>query len=301
MRNYSLCGLTRRLCILLPALCVAGALSARNDTIIRHFTDTVTSVSQVQDSTLRHREEIIPADSLERRGHYLEAHVGLGYGSLGYNLSGAENYASGSFSALLQLQYAWFFHPNWGIGAGLWFTNYTSFGHIGGLYTWLDQTHTLGIPISLQFQYGKEDWKARLFAALGIAPAFSVISKYRLLEGTIDHSGYYPAWALTLEDMHEFGLKDYVNEPCARGPLSVRPQAAVFADFGALFPLNKQTDLLLGCYANVAVNDVNSSSRQNIGWKDEVFTFMDEYHGAYATTNASASHPWEAGIKIGIH
>ena len=104
----------KNLWILCVALCVQLPLPAQNDTIIRHYndttyrqvTDTVLSVTSIPDSTLKHRVEVIPADSSDRRGHYIEAHVGLGYGSLGYHLDGALNQGNGSFSALLQLQYA---------------------------------------------------------------------------------------------------------------------------------------------------------------------------------------------------
>lgn len=310
--------------LLLAALCAPIASQAYNDTIVRHYTDTIPVVTMTQDSTLRQREVVIPADSTDLRGHYIEAHAGLGYGSLGYGLDNPNSTVSGSFSALLQLQYAYFFHPNWGVGAGLWFTNYTSHAHWGGDFTWKDQTdtdtelhydhtatvnrwrerqtiHNIGIPISLQFQYRKENWKARIFAAIGVAPAFSVSKKYNVREGEIAHSGYYPAWDLNLSDIHEFQTKDYTREPSAKGGLSVRPQAAVFADFGALIPLTRQIDFFLGGYFNCAANDANSSEKTPLGWKDGTFTFMDEYKGAYATDLASSSHPWEAGIKIGIH
>ena len=305
--------------ILLMALFLPISIQAANDTIIRHFTDTVTAVTYVSDSTLKQREVVIPADSTSRRGHYVQAHIGLGYGSLGYSLEGAENHVNGSFSALLQLQYAYFFHPHWGIGAGIWFTNYTSFAHIGGNYSWLDQIdtdlehydhtasvqawreresiHNIGIPISLQFQYEKDNWKARIFAALGLAPAFSVMKQYKVAEGEIDHTAYYPTWNLLLMNTHEFGTKTYEQ----KGSLDVRTQVDIFADFGALLPLTKQIDLFLGGYFNCALNDANSSSKHALGWKDDTFTFMEEYTGAYALDMAGASHPWEAGVKVGIH
>ena len=309
---------------LLTALCVSIALQAYNDTIIRHFTDTVTTITMVPDSTLKQREVITPADSTDRKGHYIQAHVGLGYGSLGYELQGTPNYVNGSFSALLQAQYAYFFTPNWGIGAGLWFTNYTSHAHIGGSYQWLDQTdtdleqhydhtsnvhiwreretiHNIGIPISAQFQYKKEEWNTRIFAAVGIAPAFTVSKRYKVLDGQVAHEGYYPAWNLTLTDMHEFGLIDYTNQPCAKGKLEVRPQVDLFADFGALMPMTRQIELFLGGYFNVSMNDANSSTKQALGWKDDTFTFMNEYQGAYKLDLASASHPWEIGVKVGVH
>lgn len=321
-----------KLFLLLIVLCASSMMRADeeyiirhyNDTVIRTVTDTVVSTEFISDSIAKQREVVIPTDSTDRRGHYIQAHIGLGYGSLGYQLDGADNRVNGSFSALLQLQYAYYFHQNWGVGVGLWFTNYTSFAHIGGDYQWKDQTdtdyelhydhtasvqnwreretiHNLGIPISLQFQMRKEDWKAGIFAALGVAPSFSVSKKYKVLEGEIDHSGYYPAWDLTLTDMHEFGKKDYKDAPQSKGKLSVRPQAIFFADLGALIPLTKQIDLLVGGYFNISMNNANSSDKADLGWKDDTFTFMNEYNGAYATTLANGSHPWEAGVKVGIH
>lgn len=318
--------------IFFMALVLSAPTFAQNDTIIRHYndtvfqsvTDTVETVSAVPDSVAKQREVVIPADSADRRGHYIQAHVGLGYGSVGYKLSGDGNRATGSFSALLQLQYAYFFHPNWGVGAGLWFTNYTTNARIAGTYQWLGQTdtdyetnydhtskvnkwkeretlHNLAIPISIQFQMKKDEWKAGIFAALGLAPSFSVSKRYKVTEGEIAHSGYYPKWNLTLSDMHEFGVKDYKDAPQSKGKMDVRPQVALFADLGTLIPLTKQIDMLIGGYFNVALNDANRSNKQDIGWRDDTFTFMNEYKGVYATNFAGASHPWEVGVKVGVH
>jgi len=302
-------------------------------TTIKIYKDTLTRIISSPDSIAKEREEVTPTDSTDRRGHYIEAHIGAGYGSLGYSLNQADSRVNGSVSAIAQLQYAYFFHKNWGVGAGLWFTNYTSFAHLGGTYQWNDQIdsdtekhydhkakinswreretiHNIGIPISLQFQYQKENWKARIFAAVGVAPSFSVMKKYNVLDGEVEHSGFYPAWNLNLDNMHEFGTYHYESNPCGAavkahepksGDLSVRTQVACFADFGALIPLTPQIDLFVGAYGNIVANDANSSNKRDLGWKNAQFTFMEEYNGAYATNLASASHPWEAGIKIGIH
>ena len=316
----------------LIALSAVGlSLQAHNDTIIRHYIDTVTTVQFVPDSTLKQREELVPADSADRRGHYVQAHVGIGYGTLGYRLAGAENSVRGSVSAIFQAQYAYYFHQNWGVGAGLWFTDYMSYAHLGGKYTWLDQTdtdrelhydhtadvrrwvdhqtlHNIGIPVSIQCRYVWDSERtpkpAGLFASLGVAPSFSVLHRYRVDEGTIAHSGYYPAWDLTLEDLHEFHVKNYENDPHSRGNVNVRPQVALFADLGLLVELTKQIDLFAGAYANFTLNDAHGTpadQRSPLGWKDETFTFMDTYAGTYELDLASASHPWEAGIKIGVH
>lgn len=300
------------------------SLTRVETTTIHYYTDTLTLYISTADSIARQREEVTYADSTDRRGHYVEAYVGGGYGSLGYRLGGGWHSTIGSFSAILQGQYAYFFHPNWGVGAGLWITNYTTHARLGGVYTWKDQTdtdleqhydhtstvyrwreretiHNLGIPISLQFQYRHENWKARLFASVGIAPSFSIAKCYKVLEGTVGHEGYYPAWNLLLREVHEFDVKSYTNEPCAKGTMSVRPQVDFFADLGALMTMTPQIELYVGGFVNVSMNDANKSDKQDIGWRDETFTFMNEYKGAYALTNAGKSHPWEVGVKVGIH
>lgn len=301
-----------------------------NDTVFQSVTDTIETVNAIPDSVAKQREVIIPADSSDLRGHYIQVYAGLGYGSLGYNLPATNGAVQGSFSALLQLQYAYFFHPNWGVGAGLWFTNYTSTAQLQGDYVWTadkagnplydtdlelqyqhhssihrwserEIIHNIGIPISLQFQTPADHDKTRFFAALGVAPAFSVMKSYQVLEGKVEHAGFYPAWNLWLDNMHEFQTIDYRNAPEAKGELSVRPQVAVFVDLGAAIPISKQIDLFVGGYFNISANDANSSDKHDLGWKDKTFYFMDAYNGVYATNFASASHPWEAGIKVGIH
>ena len=293
-------------------------------TTIHYYTDTLTQIAYVPDSTAKQRDDIIRVDSADRRGHYIEAYVGLSYGSLGYGFKDRQNRVNGFVSPLIQIQYAYFFHPNVGVGIGVWFTNNTSVAHLGGTYQWEDQedtdleqhythtsevvewderqtTHNIGIPISLQFQYRKEGEKVGLFGDVGVAPSFGVMNSYRVTKGQVKHSGYYPAWDLMLEDMHEFGTKDYTHEESAKGKLSLNPQVTIFADLGALIALTKQIDLYVGGYFQCGANEANKSEKHDLGWKDETFTFMEDYTGAYALNSTKSSHPYEVGLKVGVH
>lgn len=293
-------------------------------TTIQYFTDTLTRIAFTPDSTAQQREEITKTDSTNRRGHYIEAYVGASYGSLGYGFSDGKNKANGFVSPIIQLQYAYFFHPNVGVGIGAWFTTNTSFAHLGGTYEWEDQidtdteqhynhhsevvewderqiTHNVAIPISLQFQYRKEGKKVGLFGDVGIAPSFAVMNSYKVQRGQVNHYGYYPAWDLTLNDMHEFGVKDYTQEESAKGKLAVNPQVIVFADLGALIELTKQVDLFVGGYFQCGANEANKSEKHELGWKDNTFTFMENYTGAYALNTTKSSHPYEVGLKVGVH
>ena len=295
---------------------------------ISHYVDTVTYITERLDSTLVNRLDTLPVDSQDRRGHYIEAHVGLGYGTMGYDLEkvgDVDGHVNGSFSSLLQLQYAYFFHKNVGIGIGLWLSNYTSHAHLEGNKEWENRVdsdteqqythhtdikewreretvHNLGIPVSLQFQAWKPGKKAGFFSSLGVAPSFQVGKRYKLLDGTLDHKAYYDNWHLTLEDMHEFGERDYTGEDGAKGKMDVKYSIGVFADMGVLFKIAPQVDFFLGGYFTYSINDVNNSDKRELGWgSDTEYAFMEKYESAYATTNAGKSRPWEVGLKLGVH
>lgn len=302
-------------------------VSVRIRTVNLHR-DTLTTIISTADSTAREVEDIIPADSADRRGHYLDAYIGLGGGSLGYKLKNSDSHTGtldGGFSALLQLQYAYYFHPNWGVTAGLWFTNYTSHATLKGDFYWNDQVdsdteqhynhhahinswreretvHSLAIPIGVQWNKYFND-EIGMYAGLGIAPEFAVHNRYKLTSAELVHKGEYPAWGLTLEDMHEFATKQYSNDPQAKGKLTkVKPAVGIFAEVGGQVFVTKQIDFVFGAYFNCTFNDANSHKDNAFGVKDDDFSFMTEpYTGLWSTDMAGKSHPWEVGVKAGIH
>ncbi len=294
----------------------------RRDTTYRPYKDTVMHISEHLDSLQHDTVVEYPADSFSYKGHYIEAYIGGGYGSPGYKIADSDNLngkLTGSFSGLLQINYAYFFHKNVGIGIGLSFANHTGFARLNGDKTWLDVTdtdgeqhydhttqinrwreretiHNIGIPLSLQFQHhGKRG--VGVFADLGVSAQFAVLNKYNVREGELDHTGYYPAWHLSLDKMHEFVTEQ--NNP--KGKMKARPQLGVFADLGLLIELTKQLDLYIGLYGNFAPTNANSSEKQELGWQNETHNFMPEYDGVWKTDIAGKSHPWAAGLKIGLH
>ena len=297
-------------------------IQLRRDTTYRPYKDTVMHITEHLDSLERDTIVEYPADSFSYKGHYVEAYLGGGYGSPGYKIADAADITgklSGSFSGLLQINYAYFFHRNVGIGIGLSFANHTGFARLSGSKTWQGVTdtdgeqhydhstrigewreretiHNIGIPLSLQFQHhGKRG--VGVFADLGVSAQFAVLNKYNVRDGWLIHSGYYPAWHLTLDDMHEFVEEDHTP----KGKMKARPQLGVFADLGLLIKLTKQLDFYLGLYGNVAATNANSADKQELGWQNETHTFMPEYDGVWKTENAGKAHPYAAGLKIGLH
>lgn len=300
---------------------------------VRTFIDTLLSVTERQDTV------ILPIDSAQRKGHYVEFHAGLGYGGAGYGLirkdlvhPTAKGYEQGSLSGVVQLQYAYFFHQNVGVGVGAWLSNYTSHGYLSGdfaypgqydsddlggtatpeLYThhatvsdWHERQtiHTVGIPVSLQMQAWGKRGKAGFFAALGVAPAFSVKSDYRILSGAIEHWGEYPNLNAEIHNMYEFRTINYAGRTAKQSVKTFT--ATALLDLGLLVRLSAQVDLLIGLYGHYTFLDMQNGSLTDLGWKDQSFPKLDvpEYNGILASNalDGGALHPWQAGLKIGVH
>lgn len=260
--------------------------------LVHTYIDTIRVVRYSQDSIPRNDTTYAAVDSLSRKGHYIQAYIGGGYGSIGFSLDKSHGgKVTGFASGRVQAQYAYFFHPNWGVGAGLRFEHigstaslsngmdYTDFtyldrtdtegeqhyNHTARVWAWKEREtlYNLAIPVSLQTQWWNEQGEVGFFGALGIAPTFAVAQKYRLVEGKVEHFGEYPKWGLTLDNMsdHEYARNDddptlYTRQPKAQGKMNVTPMATVFAELGALVNLSRQIDLMIGLYGHYTPNNI---------------------------------------------
>ncbi len=256
------------------------------------YIDTIRDVRYSEDSIARIDTVVTYADSTNRKGHYVQAYIGGGYGSVGFKLDPAHGgKVTGFATGRVQAQYAYFFHKNFGVGAGVWFEHlgstaslsngmdYTDFvyndridtegesgyNHTARVYAWRERAtlYNIAIPVSIQAQWWNEQGKAGIFGALGIAPTFAVAQKYRLVEGDVEHFGEYPNWGLTLDGMadHEYARNTddpdlYTGKPTAQGTMHVTPMATIFAEFGALINLSKQVDLMVGVYGHFVPNSI---------------------------------------------
>ena len=260
--------------------------------LVHTYIDTIRVVRYSQDSIPRNDTTYVAADSMNRKGHYIQAYIGGGYGSIGFSLDKSHGgKVTGFASGRVQAQYAYFFHPNWGVGAGLWFEHigstaslsngmdYTDFtyldrtdtegeqhyNHTARVWAWKEREtlYNLAIPVSLQTQWWNEQGEVGFFGALGVAPTFAVAQKYRLVEGKVEHFGEYPKWGLKLDNMsdHEYARNDddptlYTRQPKAQGKMNVTPMATVFAEIGALVNLSRQIDLMIGLYGHYTPNNI---------------------------------------------
>ena len=308
---------------------------------MRTYGDTVHTV------TAQEKQVPLPIDSAARRGHYVEFHLGAGLGSTGYGLfalkqpvgdmktKGYEGYEQAALSGVVQLQYAYFFHKNVGIGIGAWLAEYTSYGHLDGKFVYPNQLdddtgadglgkresyehhtditnwrerqtiHMVGVPVSLQFQaWGKRN-RAGFFFDLGAAPTYTIKTDYRVLSGEIEHWGLYRG-NVPMHDKpdHGFLTIPYDKIKNTSGKNTLRQIGATgFADLGLLVRMSLHTDLLIGVYAHYAILDMQQGTPRELGWKDDQYPNQGnvEYSGMLSSNCVSNLHPWEAGVKLGIH
>lgn len=267
----------------------------------------------------------IPAD----QGSSLQFYLGGAYSSLGYALQDGQNlgHAGGEVS----VRYAWFFTPEWGLGAGVDFSTYGSRAKLNTTRQWNGQTDTdgenynhravthdwqenqrtymLSIPLTAQYQHRFND-KVGIFAALGGFVGFPLISNYNLVSGSVEHSGLYPQWNLELYglDNHDF-YTEYIGDAFTKEQhkLSLKQIAAgVKLDLGVIIPLTEKLDLFAGVYGSVVCNNIQSGQYE-LGWRQNAFAdyrqhaFMPEYQGLANSDYANAVHPWAVGIKVGVH
>lgn len=266
-----------------------------------------------------------------RRGHYLQAMIGGGYSQLGYHPENGSH--SGHGAAALQIQYAYFFHQNWGISIGLGASHYGGQGINSFTASWSDQTDTdgeayehridarqlresqhiwmLDVPFMLQWQHIFNP-KFGMYITGGVNLGVPISTTYRLRDGEVEHIGYYDAWKMEVHDHRDFYTETVGNGLSNQFQKSrmLLPQAGLTADLGFLFPLEKNVDLMLGFYARYTANNIQRKDVEPAAFMHTEYTdaeayknhsFMErEYAGMIGTTQVSSVHPWQVGIKLGV-
>lgn len=296
---------------------------------IRYYEDTTLSVS-CRTVTVERPAAPMPLPLPTRKGHYIQALVGLGYSSMGYSLKDGRN--MGDVGGQLQLQYAYYFHENWGVTAGVGFSAYGSQSVLNTTKTWNDQgdsdgeqynhnaiardwkelqsMHTVDIPVGIQCQYPLPNTTSRLYAGIGMRLGVPVMSTYKLKSGSVEHTGYYPFSHATISNLPD---RDFYTEQAAdfaaekQRLLLGKVAVGVMADLGVMIPATDQIDIMLGAYAQVVCNDMRDYSTE-LGWRQPSAAieyrrheFMPAYEGLIAASDyASAVRPWQVGVKVGI-
>lgn len=214
-----------------PATTSSQDIEKKNEIIHVYMDTTYTYTTRTVRNEIYQEEDT----SWTRKGHYFQALVGVGYGSMGYGIkdlqAGLKNARNdGGFNWLAQFNYVYYFHDNVGFMVGLMAEQMNSYSLLNGTKTWTsngdsdngeEYSHTvtmkdwkehqtsfmLGLPIGFQFQFPIAQMKSvthrnnqlRLYFDLGAKVNYLVGQKYNLVSGSIEHSGEYAKWGLKLD------------------------------------------------------------------------------------------------------
>ena len=307
-----------------------------DSTIIYSYADTVCRITSKAQMRLLPQQKTTKTAQPLRKGHYVGALLGGGYGSLGYRLLDADNAKAGrnagGFAGLLQVRYAYFFTENWGITTGIGASSYFSDGILNHTKQWDGQTDTDGeqydhlavtqnwkerqsvwmidIPVAAAWQMPVGQ-KLHLFADAGLKIGFPVSGSRRLVSGSLKHEGWYDPWHLLLDmNGHDF-YEETIGEDFSkdRQPLDLRmPAIGAMADFGVLFPVARQLDLSVGLWFNCTCNNIGPKTNVPMGWMQPQYddyrrhAFMEnEYAGMIGSEyTRKGTRPWGIGLSVGI-
>ena len=264
-----------------------------------------------------------------KMSHNIDITAGGGIGSLGYDLQGGRQYPAYTWTA--GLGYTWFFVPETGLQTGVQLTRLGSVASLTGSYIWQNlltdasgdqyehrmtfadwyeqqEAYLLEIPLGFTLHhYGRNNPRAGVYAALGAKLQIPLFADYRHHSGSVTHSGYYPYWDLTLQDLPDRFITEQTDVPQQGSFLQHlnRWNAAVYMEIGTTIRCGAHTELIISAYGQYTVTDLLATPvgrLTSLGFANSRngYTFMPEYHGLIGTKAVTALHPWTAGIKLGL-
>ena len=209
-----------------------------------------------------------------KMSHNIDITAGGGIGSLGYDLQGGRQYPA--------YTYTWFFVPGTGLQTGVQLTRLGSVASLTGSYVWQDlltdasgdqyehrmtfadwyeqqEAYLLEIPLGFTLHhYGRNNPRAGVYAALGAKLQIPLFADYRHHSGSVTHSGYYPYWDLTLQDLPDRFITEQTDVPQQGSFLQHlnRWNAAVYMELGTTIRCGAHTELIISAYGQYTVTDL---------------------------------------------
>lgn len=305
--------------------------------IVYTYQDTTFAVAC---RTVTHQiEQEKATDTVMPAKHYVQAFANLGYSSLGYNLGDAGK-NRGGFGAGITVQYAYYFHPNWGFHIGVGLDEYSSNGvlnnknvfagvgdsdgerydHYALTHNWKEHqiTHIVNLPIGFQCQYPVNENNLKVYAGAGVRVGVPVYNKYSLRSGAVEHQGYYEQWNMLIQEgTGNMGSdRDFYTETIGtdfskeRKDLKLnKVSLAVDVQVGLMVPMSQVLDLMVGLYAQIGCLDLTKGNDKiDLGFQQPEQTgyrrhdFMNAYpeNGLLGTSLSSAVRPYSVGLTVGI-
>lgn len=267
------------------------------------------------------------------RTSVIEIAAGVGWSSLGYNLTSPQQSLiarqGGSYGYNAHFGYALFFNPYVGIGLGADISRYGATAQLDGERIWEGVTDTDGerydhhlllsawrdqqevtyieVPLALYLTIPTQS-RANISFALGARYGIP-ISTGSSFSGTTTHYGTYDPWGiLTLRDMPNHGFYTERNFSGANS-LPVRHVISAFIKVGTDIRLTDHVALTAHIYANYGITNAldNQEQRTELGWQNDrngmqrAHYFMAPYSSILNTNLVSdSSHPISIGAEIGL-
>ena len=258
---------------------------------------------------------------LTQKGHHLQGYAGVGYARLGYKPARANDKAKGGVGATFGLNYAYYFHENWGVTVGAAFDYFGDRVVINDCYEWRGQgdsdgeayTHRvyghgwtekqsvgmLELPVGIQMMYPltQDIHPLKLYSSAGLQVSLPLLKNYRLTEGQIEHRGWYEQWNMEIHDQTD---RDFYYESVdnfgkdARSLQLGTVAVGVFAELGIAIPVAEQWDIMVGAFAKVTCNNLYKGSDHDLGWAGSSFTqYMPDASGTPQPISHDFMNPYD--------
>jgi len=238
----------------------------------------------------------------QEKTSYLTVSGNLGSSVLKYDIHDGKRGSKMGYG--FHLGYSYFFDQNWGVSTGIGLSHYKASGKLYGniipdegtsLGMQVDDDDISGdpkdyelryrlgqlkeeqtsfmleIPIMGQYQtrFGDEQrWGA--YGGLGIKIQIPINAKFKVKEGQLNVSGYYPhseidkgAPGLPPVDQHGFGTVSDISKTLGwKDDIDLKVGIAGSAELGGMVDLGNDFDLMLGAYIDYGFNDIRKHKNE---------------------------------------
>ena len=213
--------------------------------------------------------------------HRFHIYYGMGYTNNIYEkIDKSFIHTNYSYSSALELKYACFFAPKWGISIGAGLSRFAAKGtlNIDGviphyndiafdpsgqrfydLYylssNFVEKQQIWALEAPLQFHFEHHNGRNGVFVSLGAKGYFPIISARSIFpKGDLRVYGYEEFTNTWYDDPPHFGTQDVSNNTPAMAKLRI--SVDVVAEVGGVFRLNRNSDFYLGVYGSYGFLDV---------------------------------------------
>ena len=253
----------------------------------------------------------------------VELTVDGGFSTFLYQTADAKRLPAFGYGA--HIGYAYFFHPNVGIGTGVGFRQTAGGVHYEGEQVWqgvMDTDHEpydhhlairhwherytayyVEFPLALYFRVPLRHVQLRL--EIGAKYGLGIHGNAKA-SGSLTHTGYYEKWHLWL-DVDEYGFYQEDDYKPAQ-TLPVRNMISAFVRAGVAVPLSRVCCLLAGVHAQYGFNTAFETGGESpLGFRDDrpegaySHPFMTSYTSLLNTSLVSGkASPLNVGIELGV-